>query len=149
MATGKSSRLPATVNRILARGTSVPALYEQALRLIELQKQLRSLLPPPLGDHVTVGNCRNGILTVYADSAAWAARLRFEVPGLLNRLNETSPDAGIRTLRTRIRPPDPVAAPAAGKPLLSAASARLLQDVAESIDDPGLRESLLRLSRHR
>jgi len=149
MTTGKSSHFPAAVNHVLARGNTVPALYGQALRLIELQKQLRALLPPSLGLHVSVGNCRNGILTVYADSAAWAARLRFEVPGLLKRLEETSPDAGIRTLRIRIRPPDPAPAPVTGKPLLSAASARLLQDVAESIDDPALRDSLLRLSRHR
>lgn len=149
-ADNKHRHLPDEINSILARRSdTVSALYHHALKLIELQNRLRALLPAPLGDHVTVANSRNGILTIQTDSAAWAARLRFEVPAILGNLNEADPAAAIETIRVKVRPPEHTPPPAAQKPAMSDNTARFLRDVAESLSEPELRDSLLRLSRHR
>jgi len=148
-ADNKFSHLPEEINSILAHKTdTVSALYHHALKLIELQNQLKALIPAPLDEHVTIANCRNGILTVHTDSAAWAARLRFEVPSMLEKLNDISPDAHLQTIRIKVRPSERIPAPAIRKLSISDDTARLLRDVAESLSDPELRASLLRLSRH-
>jgi hypothetical protein len=148
-ADNKHRHLPKEINSILAyRNDTVSALYHHALELIDLQNQLKALLPAPLDSHVAVASCRNGILTVHADSAAWAARLRFEVPAMLEKINETARDAHVQTIRVKVRPPESIREPDHQKLSLSEDSARLLRDVAESISDPELRDSLLRIARH-
>jgi len=149
MASDKFSRPPLDINSILASRTkTASALYDHALRLIELQKRIRTALPAPLNDHVTVANSRKGTLIIYTDSAAWAARLRFRVPEMLKSINETSQDVPLQAIRIKVRPPDTRRLPAADKLSISDDTARLLQHMAESISAPDLRASLLRLSRH-
>ena len=149
MASDKFSRPPLDINSILAcRTKTASAVYDHALRLIELQQRLRTALPAPLNDHVTVANSRNGTLTIYTDSAAWAARLRFRIPEMLKSINETPRGVPLQAIRIKVRPADIKRLPAADKLSISDDTARLLQHMAESISDPGLRAALLRLSRH-
>jgi hypothetical protein len=149
MASDKSSRPPPDINSILAcRTETASALYHHALRLIEMQKRLRAELPAPLNEHVTVANSQKGTLVIYTDSAAWAARLRFRVPEMLKSINEIPLDAPLQAIRIKVRPPDTTRLPPAARLSISDDTARLLQYMAESISDPGLRASLLRLSRH-
>jgi hypothetical protein len=149
MASDKSSRQPLDINSILAcRTETASALYDHALRLIELQKRLRTTLPSPLNDHVTVANCKKGTLIIYTDSAAWAARLRFRVPEMLKSINEAPQEIPLQAIRIKVRPPDAKQLLPADKLSISDDTARLLQRMAETISDPDLRASLLRLSRH-
>jgi hypothetical protein len=150
MAPEDSSRSPDGIDAILAgRSETASAVYRHALWLLELQRRLRALLAPPLNDHVTVANCRKGALIIHADSAAWAARLRFRIPDILAGFKETPPDAAIQSVRIKVRPPDSTQPPPPAQLTISDDTARLLQSVAESISDPDLRASLLRLHRHR
>lgn len=126
-------------------------LYHQALRLLGLQKRLAGMLGSPLDRHIAVAGAGAGILTVRADSSAWAARLRFKLPELLAGLPDGPDGITIQTIRIRVRPAAPPPGPSGTgeRPAISPESARLLETVADSISDPDLSECLLRLSRHR
>jgi hypothetical protein len=109
--------------------------------------QLRALLPQELASECRIGNVRDHILTVHINNAAWATRLRFLVPGLLQSLNRLADFTTVTEIRLKvvplvpdaprtvqpdstIRPPDPV-------PLL---------ELASTVDSDGLRKALLRLA---
>jgi len=132
-----------------AKSGQIQKIYQHALKLIELQKKLKATLPAPLSDHVSVASLSNHTLTVHTSSAAWAARLRFKTPDMLATLNREKVDSPIKTIRIKVNPPDFVRQKTPEKLSLSPATSQLLQNVADSISDPELRESLLRLSRNR
>lgn len=127
----------------------IRTIYQHALKLIDLQNKLRASLEQPLSDHVTVASLSNQTLTVHTSSAAWAARLRFRIPEMLSSLNQEKIEPPIKTIRIKVNPPATPRRESAEKLSLSPASSQLLKNVAESIPDPELRESLLRLSRNR
>jgi hypothetical protein len=143
---GADSR-PATVDRLLGRGSLAPLLQRTA-ELRHATDLLRARLGTPLGDHCQVANWRDDTLVVQVDSAAWASRLRFLAPKILAALSETQGCIGLRKLKVIVRPLHHE--PGNTRPRhfrLSARSALLLRDIGESTADAALRETLLRLSR--
>ncbi len=112
--------------------------------------QLRALLPQELASECRVANVRDQILTVHIGNAAWATRFRFLIPSLLESLVRLADFTAVTDIRLKvvpvvvvdgiheaqhahaIRPPDRV-------PLL---------ELANGIDDAGLRETILRLAAH-
>jgi hypothetical protein len=59
-------------------------------------------LGPDLGVKVSRITLNSGRITVNAESAAWAARIRFQLADLAPRLAEVTP--GFRELVIRVRP---------------------------------------------
>lgn len=109
--------------------------------------QLRALLPQELASECRIGNVRDHVLTVHINNAAWATRLRFLVPELLQNLNRLADFTTVTDVRLKVvplvpvtlqithnnssaRPPDPV-------PLL---------ELASHVDSDGLRSAILRLA---
>lgn len=130
----------AELGRLLAQ----MGVLERATRL------MRAQLGEPLGSHCVAANIKDGALVVQTDSAAWAAKLRFQVGALLQRLNGTAEFAGLRSVRVRVSPaavPRPPAARA--RPRISKQAATLLESVAQGTEDEELRAVLLRLSKRR
>jgi hypothetical protein len=85
-------------------------------------------------------------LTLFADSPAWGSRLRFMAPRVAGSLRGEAP--ALRTVKVRVLPgsaPPPRRPRAPAR--LSASSARILDEVAGDISDPGLRAALQRLAR--
>jgi predicted nucleic acid-binding Zn ribbon protein len=65
---------------------------------------LKNKLPQPLETHVTGVVERDGTLTVFAESAAWCARLRFTIIELEPGIRERNPDIGKLVVRVMPRP---------------------------------------------
>ena len=63
---------------------------------------LENKLPKHIETHVTGVVEREGTLTVFADSAAWSARLRLEISELETQIRERSPD--VRKLVVKVMP---------------------------------------------
>lgn len=61
-------------------------LERRAQATIELAERVRAALSAPEKDHVTSASYRAETLVVLADSAAWAARIRYAQQELLARL---------------------------------------------------------------
>lgn len=96
---------PDSVKDLLARANP---LLAGLTRRVQAQQDLKSLvlqrLPPPLATHVTEVLEKEGELTVFAESAAWAGRLRYAVEALQAALATDRPDIHIKSVRIRIMP---------------------------------------------
>jgi len=114
-----------------------------------LLKQVREALPAPLSPHCSRAIPRGEVLILLVESSAWASRLRYAGRELLRQLQRRR----LRFTRVQIRvtlDPRPLPPRTAGRRALplSAQNAALLQNLAESVDDEGLKTALRRLSRH-
>lgn len=144
-----STRTSRSIAKILEQvGISNPAgLPVQARRLVEIERQVRACLPQDLAEHCQVAGIRDGCLHLFADSPAWAARLRFQEPQIIQawrrhgsgELRKTQ----VRVLPQAQSPRDPVTR----KLTLTAANVQLLEQTARGIADSRLAQALRRLAR--
>lgn len=116
----------------------------------QLTHDLRALLPSPLADYCQAGDLTERTLTIVTSSPVWAAKLRFLQPALLKafgskpRLSQVT-DIKIKISKLAVNRQDP----APGRKVhMSPQSAELIRQAAEAMEDPALKESLLKLSRH-
>lgn len=138
------------IQRLLHREKSdLAALLQHASELRAFQEELKTKLPSPLCDHFILANISEDTLTLHTDSPAWAARLRFLTPDILNHARQLRRLHPPRTIRIKIVPP--VSQPASLKRTinLSRKNAKLIRDTANSISDPVLRAALTRLSQNK
>jgi hypothetical protein len=122
------------------------SVLERGRQLARLNDLVQQLLPDDLAAHCQVLNYRDGTLLLAAGSAARATRLRFIASELQSVLQQELP-IHIETVKIRVLPESPQPTPAV-RPAqtLSAASARLLAQTAQTMDHPGLQEALYRIA---
>lgn len=104
----------------------------------------------PLVQHVIPLRYSDGCLSLQADSSLWASKIRHQQQRLIDQLRLHPVLQQLQLLKVRIAPLQqervkPVRKPALHRP--SADTLTLLQQVAEDITDPGLRDALKRLGR--
>jgi hypothetical protein len=135
-------------------------LMATARRLEAVERALDGILDPGVRDHVHAARLERGILTLLADSPAWATRLRYLAPVLREQLDgplrETLTEVRIharpidrpidRSDSARAHAQHPGAPPRQAQ--LSADAAAVLESVAAATADPALRASLRRIARH-
>lgn len=73
-------------NVLLESESGLSKLIQTAQLLSELNDQLHTWIDPVMARHCQVGHIENGILTLIADSSAYATKLRFMSPELLKRV---------------------------------------------------------------
>jgi hypothetical protein len=103
---------PSSISDLLARAVTSKAaptlarIQTEAVRKAGRADFWRSWmaerLPGDLASKVTAIGEQNGILTIYAASAAWAARLRYAVQDLGSAIRQV--DSGLTEIRVRINP---------------------------------------------
>jgi hypothetical protein len=124
-------------------------LIEHSLLLERLSGQVRTLLPNACRPHCRVANLRAGLLSIAVDSPAWAARVRFLAPRLLQNLQRQT-DLPVHRIEVSVMPVEvSIARTGMPRPGLSHKTLALLEETAQSMDDPALRAALLRLARRR
>ena len=106
-ARGSSTNPAATItdiNRTLADGnTSLGRLLKHAKELSRLDAVIHSFLDPDLAQQCQVAAFRDKILIMLSPSAAWATRLRMQLPQLHRHLQSSGyPDIG--QIEVRISP---------------------------------------------
>ncbi len=95
-------REPRLLKDLLA-GNDLSQLVSRAREAGELDARVRSLLPEALAVHVTGAVLHEDTVVVLVDSAAWASRLRFHAPELVERLAPRY-DGVVTRVRVRVRP---------------------------------------------
>jgi hypothetical protein len=138
------------VHKLLKASKRSSHLLRRAERSVQLTHDLRSLLPSPLASYCQVSDLTGHILTVVATSPVWAAKLRYLQPALLKAFGSIpslSQATEVNIKISKLSQPSPNPA-RSRKVHMSPRSAEHIRQVAEAIEDPALRESLLRLSRH-
>lgn len=71
---------------ILAKDPSFKKLVEKANQLTQLNRLFKSLIDPNLAKHCNLAKLEKDQLSVIADNAAWATKLRFSIPDILKNL---------------------------------------------------------------
>ena len=78
-------------------------LSSRAKTAIALKENVRAALSEALANHVTAAALRQQELTVWVDSAAFCARLRFEIPRVKAALARAT-GAPIERIRVKVQP---------------------------------------------
>lgn len=78
-------------------------LIAQAQAIGELDRIFTSLLDVDLAPYCRVGCYQAGILTLFSESAAYATRLRYQIPTLLSQLRSFKQWAGLGTIQIKIQ----------------------------------------------
>lgn len=128
-------------------GTLSP-LFSRAVLLLKLQRKIRAELEPPLSEHLYVANLTDRIMTLYTDSPAWAAKLRYNISSILDIARTVCGLSELRSIRVKVILQETGNPDTNRKIELSDQSKRLIIDTAESADDPCLRSALIRLSKN-
>lgn len=93
---------PTRVGTIVAADSTLSALLRRARELSSLETLVRSWLPPALAPHVRVAALREGTLVLAVDSAAWATRLRYEIPRLVECAQANDATRAVTQVRIRM-----------------------------------------------
>jgi hypothetical protein len=110
--------------------------------------QLRALLPQDLASECRVANVRDQVLTVHINNAAWATRLRFQIPQLIESLRRLADFASVNEIRLKVVPVADAASPVHGTEERRPPDRVPLLELAGTIDDADLKDVLLRLAAH-
>lgn len=113
----------------------------------QLLIRIRELLPKQLREHCIAAVTENRRVILYAESSAWASRLRFFSRDLAKQLNQNGIGADKVNIRVFLNPP-PRRTKRHIARQLSPDNAALIDQTAETISDSSLRAALKRLSRH-
>jgi hypothetical protein len=145
MRSSKPSRI-----RSLLENSEASRLISRARALGQLDALVHELIPPPLNQHCRVLALRDDTLIIAADSAVWAARLRYQSPQLTRQLASVS-TLNLRTVQVRVRGADPVPVTRAttAKQSVSNGNSLALKRTARNITDARLKSALLRLAGRR
>jgi hypothetical protein len=99
----KSTRKPHSVKDLLARVTpTLTRVSEQSARQNFWGEWLAGRLPAELLPHLSGIVERDDTLVIFAESAAWSARLRYAIKDLEAQLRESRP--AIQQITVRVRP---------------------------------------------
>lgn len=140
-------RAPRAITDILNFSGTAAALVAQLREQSHLLALVKQELEASLNAHLVAALMFNKQLVLYADSSAWASRLRFGSRTLRDRL--IGKGLGVNKITVRIALPNGTRSVSRQvKRHLSRENGLLIEKTAETIDDPGLRQALRRLSRH-
>ena len=93
---------------------------------------------------------KDNTLILIADSSAWASKLRYQVATIQRRMEAAPEFARVRNIRVKVAAAEPTTqVPVRRAQALSATTAEGIRKQAESIEDPLLREAILKLTSHR
>lgn len=83
---------PQDLSMLLHQSGKLPDLAEKAELLLQLDRYVKQIITGPVAEQLKVANLRRGVLVIETTTAAWAARINFQKPQILLRLqNETLP----------------------------------------------------------
>lgn len=122
-------------------------LVARARALLEIERAVHGNLNPELARHCRVVNLRDDSLLLATTSAAWATRLRYEIPRLLGLLQRQTDR--LSAIRVVVHPAAPEAPVNRRAVPLSPAAAEAVNAGAQSIGDPALSAALARLAKRR
>ena len=112
----------------------------------KIERDLTADWPPEVREHCRLGGYRDGHVVLLVDSPAWATRLRYALPELIenNEFLQRAKKIRIKVRSTHETPPEP----SPRKPnRLSTKAADVLLACSEAIDDDALADSLRRLAK--
>lgn len=112
---------------------------------------LNQSLDHELAKHIQVSRLENNQLRLIVDSPAWATRLRYKQEEIINRFQNYAITKIINSIHIKISPaeaPKIKTKQAKNTIALSPESASQMLDEIDAISDSGLKDALIRITRH-
>ena len=128
----------------------IKKLRQEGRKLEQVQAFINSFLDPVLSKRMMVGALGDDFIVLIAESPAWAAKIRYVIPLLLDNLALQDEFKSVKTIRIRTQKhdrPEPVK-PAPRRLKLGRSAAQALEDSAGTMEDEAIAMALRRLSRH-
>lgn len=125
---------------------SLRSLTRAAQRNAELHRVLLNSAPPALTQHCRVKQFRDGTLTLLAENAAIAAKLKQLAARLLTAYQKQRWQVTAIRIEVQVREPSPGPAPKPDSRRLSVETIKNLEQLAGRIDDAALKEALTRMA---
>jgi len=140
---------PTKLGAIVTQNSILRQLVRKAAAHQDIDRYIRSLIDGPLSLHISLESIRGNVLTLVADSSAWAAKARYQIPELHNLFKKNATLSQIRTIRIKVAASNSASIPNGPTPLapLGPRTLAALAASAEQVRDPNLRAALLRLKR--
>jgi len=129
------------------------ATLNQANCLRQLNSELLGQLESTLATHCILANIRRDTAIIQADSPVWAAKLRYQIPLILELLNSSKITADLTRnelvqVQIRVKPNyQPYVGPLLASPQISQSASRFLRRVAHTTSDPRLKRAFSKLAR--
>lgn len=139
--------LPArTPTALLRDAKPLKALFGEAQRLARLQSLLESQLQPAARPHCRIASWRDGCLLLIITDGHWATRLRYQQPRLVRQLRGLEEFANLSRILFKVQPLANQQRDAGHGLQLSRTASTHLEETAATVENPALREALLRLA---
>ena len=95
---------PHNLNKLIGDPSGeIKSLMDQLAKIQTLNNTLQCKLNATLSKHCRVVNLRKSTMVIAVDSAAWANKLRFQVPDLLTHFRESG-YFGLANIEVIVRP---------------------------------------------
>lgn len=140
-----------TITSLVSTESSpLQTLVKKAQRIQQLGQKLETRLDPSLQGNFTLANINEGVATILADSSAWATRLRYQIPVILDVLNNQLGQHHVSTVRIKITRQNQETTTVKKKEIsISSETANYLTQTADAFGDGPIRDSLLKIARNR
>jgi hypothetical protein len=148
-AQNKNRSLPISI-LLKEQNSPLASLCNKAKSIKELDHKLKNLLDPSLRDHFQLANINADMATLLVSSSSWGTRLRYNIPTILDILNNQLDFSSVKTIRIKLNIPildDSVSNK--NQTQLSDNSAKFLHEAANNFTDPQLRECFIKLSKNK
>lgn len=130
---------------------SLQSLLAKVQRLKHYKSLLERYLDPSLAKHTEVVRFEQNCLIVMVDSPTWATPFRFQIPLLMKELKKHSEFLLLSGIICKTYPTVSESLnknPKRPLPLLSTETAKNLMDIAKTLKDKRLQESLKKIARY-
>ncbi|MEO1767470.1 DciA family protein [Thiobacter aerophilum] len=123
-------------------------LTREAKRLMTLQQDWEAIAPPGLARFSRVTPVKDGILTLYADNGAAAAKLKAQLPRLLSSFRQRGHDVTAIQVKVQVTSPSRERRRQARKPPIPAAGLAEIAALERKLAPSPLKQALTSLLRH-
>lgn len=147
--TDKKQITPSISELLKDKRYTIADLCKKAKAIQDVNLKLKECLDPSLHSHFELANINNDTAILIASSSTWATRLRYNIPAILNALNNQLNFTVVKTIRIKVNKAThhDVASNIKPEPM-SENTAQVLIDVANNFKDTELQECLLKLSKN-
>ena len=141
---------PKRIDSIFASSELIQELRQKSKNIESIQEFINIFLDPELSREITVASRGKDHIVVLASSPAWAAKIRYLIPLLIDNFNRDDNFAWIRNVQIKVNKYDQqsVRVPARKHSPPSSKAIAHLRHFASSIDDEALSSVLLRMAKN-
>jgi hypothetical protein len=136
-------------NILAASENRLQSTLERAYQLQAISRQMQDTLGSPLGDHLSLGNLRDDMAILLADSPVWLSKARYEAANILYILRQLPGLEHLQKVHFKVKPstsPSPEQDTIPRRLQLSQDNAQLLKSTAAGVSDANLSAALERLA---